>query len=473
MAEGRLPLPNHPRSHSYGYPSTRSHAANTSPTGTYEGYIFIPSEFRDDDVDSQDRWRRARRVRSSPTEKDLQNELDTQKRNKGTAEQDLYGISAAKRDQILRLIHEQESGNPGFSFHLVALRLERGEFNQDSFIHSHSQRQKDPKTRKKSTIFMHVVLRRKPATRQVLTPANGPNTSVRGLLGNVGGVDRQSENALPRTLSGSHINTSRPQYLPTYLQQAPEWPNEHTSGPKSSNAQTPGSQQLQARPPIPIQCRNESYNKKPIYSTPSSSSSSLDSGESATTDRTRTTHYRVIERNPTSHYSAYGHVQPLVEKAATSNFLAFGSTPKAYTFAQTTPNQASYQELYSNRPQSEYPFPSIPPRLYASSSTQTDNDITASNQIDTCYADKNTREGRGSTARYSNGNHVDKPLPNNLPHGEKDVTMEENPADVRNQTQLLPDEASDVPVTEQKPAWMNNLVPGQLEILTSTGRQSL
>lgn len=475
MANGRPQAPIYPRSHSYGRSSKAPFVDNASLAALYEGFIITPSESRDEDNSSQDRWFRARHARSPATDSDLEAEVEIQKNSKRTAQQDLCSISNAKRDQIMGLIEGRERSNPGFTYSLVALKLERGHIHDRNSTRKHDHRHKEPKNRKESTTLMQIVLQRNPGQKQASLLSTGPDSSIQGVVGSTGSTevpDRQPGEFVPTTHLRTHINTPRPQYLPPYVQQAQRWSNETGKGPIPPATQSQASQQVQPRLPMPIPHRRDSNSSRNFHPTPSSSSSSLDSAESAPPRKTRTINYRIVGGSLPSQHSEYHNGQPLGLRNTPSTPWPSASTPKGHPYAQSTPKQTSYQQSRPVQHRSEYPFPSIPPRLYVSSSTQTDTHIPNWSQLGTQDINNNLETASGKAFKYTGSSHAGKTPPKDLPSSEDDITIIEDSDDGYEQSNHLPEKESRRSNAHQKPAWMNNLVPGQYALLTLNDIQS-
>lgn len=463
MATGRLQFPGHPRSHSYEYSSNAAFISNEALPILYEGYVFTPSEPRDDDLSSQDRWTRARITRSPATDENLQAEFDLQRHSKRTAQQDFCSISTTKRDQIMRLIEGMEKSNPGFTYQLVALKLEPDHAHEKNSTRKHDHKHRDSKKRRKATSLIQVVLQRKPGQRPNVISSAASTSSVQGVAGSTGSINRAGRprgKLVPRTLSGSHINTSMPQYLPPYLRHDQKWSNETSSRRATPAAQTQASQNEPPRP-VPVSYRSASNTSQDFCPTLSSSSSSLDAAESSPPRKFSTT--SCIVSNLPNQRSGRSNGQPLGTDLTPMSPWPTVSTPKGHLYTQVTPNQATYQQSISAQPQSEYPFPSVPQRLYVSCSTQTDVSWFSRSQDSRRASGYNfsDHEAPPRAHRYDEDDHAGKSEPKDVQSSESGITTAEDSDDGCDQSKLSQSKGPPISKADEKPSWMNNLVPGR------------
>lgn len=468
MAAARPQFPGHPRSHSFGYTSNAPSVSNTTLPAIYECYTITPSEARDEDLTSQDRWTRAHRTRSAATEKDLEATIDIQRHSERKAQEDLRSISVAKHGQIIDIIEGRQRSNPGFTYHLVALKLEQGYVKGKSSSRKQDHKHIDSKKSKKSTASMQIVLQRKSGLRQGVIPLTAGCPTTPGTASSNSSADRTGRTPgvlVTKNLPGSHTHTSMPQYLPPYLR-TDQRLAEEISAPATQNQVI---QQVHPPTTTTTSRRRESNRSQELYPLPSSSSSSLDSAESSPPRRMKSTIYHIGSNSLLSQHSVDGNSQPLEPKASLLTPRPSASTPRGQPYGQAAPNQSVYQQSRHVQPRSEYPFPSVPPCLYVSTSTQTDTSFSDWGRFGGRASGKSLDSIYGDLPKaYENGDNdgVGDSVSKAFPYNENDTRVIEESDPNHNSSGQPQRKGSRNLVNHEKPAWMNNLVPGQSQFRT-------
>ena len=151
--------PNLPTSHSHhGYGSS----TNQMPSSSYEGYLFVPSE----DSSPEERWTSAQPIKILVSQHDLFNEIIKQQGSGKTALEEFCGprIDDAKRGMINKLINERTKSEPGSTYTLAAINIDRDYVNNEepdvgkTSLRDHESEKKDPKKKTKKTNPILIVL---------------------------------------------------------------------------------------------------------------------------------------------------------------------------------------------------------------------------------------------------------------------------------------------------------------------------
>ena len=156
IASGRPSLLTRHTHHGCG-PST-----NQMLSFRYEGYLLVPSEHHS----REDRWTSARPIELSVSQGDLINEVIKQQRSGKTALEEFCGprIDDAKRGMINSLIKERTTADSGSTYTLAAINIDRDDVSDEEpdfgkiSLRDHELKNKELKKRRKEISSVLIVL---------------------------------------------------------------------------------------------------------------------------------------------------------------------------------------------------------------------------------------------------------------------------------------------------------------------------
>lgn len=466
MANANDMTSSRPGYHGYG-PSINGPVASNPPFPViYEGYLFIPSEHSL----FEDRWTRARPMKLPVSQDDLYDQVVKQRKSGNTATEELCGLRVdnAKRAMIYKLIHERSMSESGSTYELVALRLERDYVRDEkpetgkNYNRKYDSKHKTSKRRRKRTVSVYIVLQR-PVKRTSDVPlANALNSS-----GKFPGANTISSNSHPSqefvamTAPNTPRNTPRLEYVPSYARPRDSNGNDNHSDTQSVNGRDNWEGRYHRRPsiPPPIHCGD---GKLDFRGPPTSfSTRSSDTAKPTTT----------TPRTPavTSHYNGYFPAQDLNRKSLAQNesyhrpvdTWSEHSTRTRPTTHGVSRNDGKQQPSLQTQPQTVYPVCSFPPYISKSGESQANVAVVHS------FEDgrrENVHDFRGHTRGLGSdeeARQADVQSLSSVSTSEDDSTSMTPSLDgddsLHGSHQPKADGRN---VCEQKPAWMDNLVPG-------------
>ena len=439
-------------------------ASNPSFPVIYEGYLFIPSEHSL----FEDRWTRARPMKLPVSQDDLYDQVVKQRKSGNTATEELCGlrVNNAKRAMIYKLIHERSMSESGSTYELVALRLERDYVRDEepetgkNYNRKHDSKHKTSKRRKKRTVSVYVVLQR-PVKRTSDVPlANDLNSSGQFPGANtIGSNNRPSEVFVARTAPNTSRSTPRLEYVPSYARPRDTNGNDNRSDAQTVNERDNWEGQYHRRPSIPPPIHSRD-GKLDFRGPPTSFSTRSSDTAKPTTPRTPTA---------TSHYNGYFPAQENVFDQNVSYHRSVDAWPEHSTPTRPTTNGVSrndgkHRQPLQTQPQTVYPACSFPAYISKSRESQTNVAVVRSfedgrREIVNDFRGHTQGSGSGEEARHPR--QADIQSLSSVSASEDD-SISMTPSLDGDDSLYRPHQpkADGRDVCEQKPAWMDNLVPG-------------
>ena len=456
---GRPNLPGHRSFNDYGECGKPSAGSAVAPIITYEGYNITP---RDPEYnDGKGRFYRAPTKSMPATQRELESLIQKQSRSDCTAIQELYSydMKGSKRDHIEAFIRARNAQDPERKHELAYLKAQRGHRSGRS---KHSG---------KRTMSIQIILECRFLPRNIQapifpTPPNrGLNTAMEGLI-----TPEKAHSNSGAAAAIPAAMTSRPQYLPPYVQQRAL---KRTGTPNNG---------------LPVD--NETGRKASITSTSSSSSdesgdsedffpsspTSIQSSKTITPSSWRTS----ASSGPTSSTSAPSQIVK-DEKASRGQCTAIGINGKQNderrslefgakeNLSQPSSRQRDEHELamhtqpFKGMVKSNYSdHRPVPQPKYASIGTQTDQQPIRPDPGEVFSAEvKNPEQNLGMV----------KPVEDKSSSGRKDIMIDEAECEeefalhnaASNSVGSCVKGTNEQPASSnlfEKPEWMNNLQPG-------------
>ncbi|KAL2037750.1 hypothetical protein N7G274_009475 [Stereocaulon virgatum] len=262
MRCGRPSFPIRHTFHGYG-PSTNGPIIySPSYPAIYEGYLFIPSEHSP----FEDRWTRARPMKLPVSQDDLYDQVAKQRKSGITATEELCSlrVNNAKRAMIYKLIHERSMSESGSTYELVALKLERDYVqveepeNGKTYNRKHDSKHKTSRRRRKRTVSVYVVLQCPVRRASDVTPTQSLNALERSSGAYAIG---RNNRALSKFESGTVPNTARStprlEYLPSYARPRDATRNDNASDTQNVNRQIDWESHYGRRQLVPPPARSD------------------------------------------------------------------------------------------------------------------------------------------------------------------------------------------------------------------------
>ena len=456
-----------PSYHGYGPSINGPVASNPSFPVIYEGYLFIPSEHSL----FEDRWTRARPMKLPVSQDDLYDQVVKQRKSGNTATEELCGlrVNNAKRAMIYKLIHERSMSESGSTYELVALRLERDYVRDEepetgkNYNRKHDSKHKTSKRRKKRTVSVCVVLQRPVKRTSDIPLANALNSSGQFPGANtIGSNSRPSEVFVARTAPNTPRSTPRLEYVPSYARPRDTNGNDNRSDAQTVNGRVNWEGQYHRRPSIPPPIHSR-HGKLDFRGPPTSFSTRSSDTAKPTTPRTPTA---------TSHYNGYFPAQDLNRKSLDQNVSYHRSvdawpehsTPTRPTTDGVSRNHGKQRQPLQTQPHMVYPACSFPPYVSKSGESQTNVAVVH------CFEDGRreiVNDFRGHTQGSGSGEEDRHPMQADVQSLSSVSTSEDDSTSMTPSLDgddclhgSLQPKADGRDVCEQKPAWMDTLVPG-------------
>jgi hypothetical protein len=464
--------PSFPIRHTFhGYrPSTNGPVTN-GPfyPAIYEGYLFIPSEHSP----FEDRWTRARPMKLPVSQDDLYDQVAKQRKSGITSTEELCSlrVNNAKRAMIYKLIHERSMSGSGSTYELVALKLERDYVqieepeNGKTYNRKHDSKHKTSRRRRKRTVSVYVVLQCPVRRASDVTPTQSLNALERS--SGAYAIGRNSR-PLSEFESGTVPNTARStprlEYVPSYARPRDTTRSDNASDTQNTNGQFDWESHYRRRQSIPPPIRSDG--KVENQGPPTSSSTrSVDIAKPTT------------PRMPmaTQHYNDYFPVQELSSKSIDHNESRLRSAdawPEHATLTRSSMDSPSQtkgkQQSLVLEAQKIQPVSVCPPCVPKSDESPTRVAVVHSFEDGRCVV-MNEFVGHvrslGSNEKPRDMMEADIQSLSSVSTSEDDSTSMTPSLDGDDCLRGLDRHKLDGhAVSEQKPAWMDNLVPGLLPL---------
>ena len=461
MRSGRPTFPTRRSYYGYG-PSINGPVVNESSfPAVYEGYLFTPSQRNT----FEDRWIRARPMKLPVSQKDLHDQVLKQRRSGSTAMEELCGlrVNNAKRAMISRLIQEKSMSEAGFPHELAALRLERDYVREDEAdtgnYRRYDSRHKESKRRRKKTVSVYVVLQCPVKRNPGHEPVNAwPSSAQSSCAHNTGNASRPSEHTFLRNTSNAPPSTPRLEYIPAYARPRCANGGGNRSSAEAANRNNDRERQYHPRPSIRAgDGQLHDFGKPTSFSTRSS-------------DTPRPTSPTTASK--TSHHDGYFPAQPLKRSSCDRSGSQHRyvdvwperSTRTIPTTDGITSNHEQTQQLHKVQQQTTLPTHPLP--SYVPSSREAETNVSPIDPLEHGRRDlsHNFEANKGGLPKGNgtiNTKEGRSDIFSSLPTSEDDVTSIESPMNGGDASDESNEPKTKTPdAYKQKPAWMNNLIPG-------------
>lgn len=372
---------------------------------------------------------------------------------------------------IYKLIHERSMSESGSTYELVALKLERDYVqieepeNGKTYNRKHDSKHKTSRRRKKRTVSVYVVLQCPVRRASDVTPTQSLNASERS-----SGAYAIGRNSRPLSEFESGIvpsttrSTPRLEYVPSYARPRATTRNDNTSDAQSINGQFDRESHYCRRQPVPPPVRLDG--KVENHGPPISSST-------RSFDTTKPTIPRTSME--TQHYNGYFPVQDLSRKSIDQNESRHRSAdawPEHATLTRSnmySPSQTKgKQQSLGLEAQKIQPASLCPPCVSKPEESPTRVAVVHSFEDGRCVV-MNDSVGHvrslGSKEKPRDIMEADIQSLSSVSTSDDDSTSMTPSLDGDDCLRGLNRPKLDGnAVREQKPAWMNNMVPGRLPL---------
>ena len=437
IANGRPSLPSRHTHHGCG-PST-----NQMLSSSYEGYLFVPSEHHS----REDKWTFAQPIKISISQGDLLNEVIKQQRSGKTALEEFCGprVDDAKRGMINNLIKERTITEPGATYTLAAIKIDRDyvsdeepDFSKVS-LRDHQSKDKELKKTREEASSVLIILQGSVIHCPDHVPADFSQTCNPDSANAVGSLSPAAEKLVAWTAPCTPTSSTPLRYVPFLYN------NIGSNANESDQSLTPQEVYQQSDDTRAI-CSERSSS---VTSFDTTSSSSLFTPTSATSNNDP---FIAVDH-------ARNHDGPQVPPRPSAYALSgISMSAESTTEKALDENAQKQQHLRMQYPPTQV-TESARPCTVISSSAQTNISVTEDGRLETLDILKCST---GEMSRYRTANHGQEIESMSSCPTSEDRTMSTGNLMDGGGSPLHPQlpRAQSPDILERKPSWMDNMVPG-------------